>query len=122
MKFTGFKEFRPLITTDEKLTLKAIVKYLAAEMIFSFRELTLGLTRLNFEDNFDSFETTVTIAAGAEETIVNELDTIPTQRIIVRSDDGGRGIADGPTDWTQNFLYLKNYGGTDGTVTVVFLK
>jgi len=124
MKFTAFKEFRGFVNSN----IDDVVAYLRADLKKILVELQLGLNKLSFGDNFESFSTTVTIASGAEATIRNELrndrgnPVIPTQRIIVRGKDGAEDIVDGDTDWDANHVYLKNVGSSEATVTVVFIK
>lgn len=115
MIFGRFKEFRSPFATPLE-----IGRYLSEQLAQVLRELSLGLTELRLTENFKGFKTTVTIAAGAEAKIRNELRTvIPTERLIVRGDSGS--IVDGGTEWTKDFVYLKNDGLADATVTVIFL-
>lgn len=119
MKFFGFKEFRQII----KPTLESIAYYLTVDLTTSMRELANGLTKLNFRDNFESFEVEVSIAAGAELEIRNELvGVIPSERLIVRGNDGSQNIVDGDTEWTLNFVYLKNVGATTAEAKIIFFK
>ena len=120
MKFSSFKEFREYAGSN----VDALYQFLSVDMTKTLRELAVGLTRLRFTDNFESFKTEVTIAAGTELAIRNEIRSgaIPTERIIVRSSQGIGDIADGDTEWNQNFVYLKNTGASDVTLTVIFLK
>lgn len=86
------------------------------------KELAVGLRNLSFADNFDSFQTEVTIAANTEKQIRNQLTKPASSYIIVRKSNGSE-VADGPTEWTSDFLYLKNYDATNAvTVTVIFFK
>jgi hypothetical protein len=88
---------------------------------YSLADLVDGLRKLTFGENFQSFEVEVTIAAGAEQEIRNLLrDTVPTKRIIVRGNSNE--VVYGDTEWTTDFVYLKNIGASDATATVVFLK
>jgi hypothetical protein len=120
MRFTGFKEFRGLVGS----TLDDVLLYLRNDLKKFLRELQLGLTKLSFADNFESFQVTVTISAGAELQIRNELlnSAIPTKRIIVKGGSGAQDIVDGDTEWNLNYVYLKNTGASTATATVVFLK
>ena len=123
MKFTSFKEFRTRIGD-----INDIVEFLKVDLTTTLRDLAVGLNKLTFVDNFDSFKTTVTIPATKEVQIRNEIrnattgeNVIPTQRIIVRSNVAE--IVDGDTEWSREQLYLKNTNATtDATVTVVFLR
>ena len=118
MKFPGFREFK--INVFKDITSEDIVKYLSVDLVYSLRELTLGLRRLTFTENFQSFKITVTIAAGSETAIRNELDTIPTGRIILKSTSGD--IVDGDTADNLNFVFLKNAGASSATVTAIFIR
>ena len=117
MKFSSFKEFRGAATD-------AVSQFLRVDITKTLRELAGGLTRLRFTDNFEAFEVEVTIPATSEVPIRNELKskTIPTQRLIVRGGSGAENVVDGDTQWTRDFVYLQNTGGSEVTVTVVFLK
>lgn len=118
MKFSKFREFR-----DLSGGIGEVVKYLTVDLVFSLRELYTGLSRLDFTENFEAFEVTVTVPANSELAIRNQLDpVVPTGKIILR--DGARaGVLDGDTAWTKDYVYLKNTDATnDITVTVVFFK
>lgn len=120
MKFMAFKEFRGFLDS----TAKDVIEYLSKDLRKILRELQIGLTRLKFTDNFDAFKVEVTIPAGEELAIRNELRSgeIPTEKIILRGKSGAESVTDGDTEWTRNFVYLKNQGASDATVTVVFLR
>ena len=86
------------------------------------RQLSIGLSRLSFGDNFESFtETGLVIPAGSEARIRNQLNFIPNSRIITRQDAAGE-VVDGDTEWDLNYVYLKNTGASPVTVSVVFFK
>jgi len=85
------------------------------------KELAIGLSKLDFTNNFQSFETTVEIAATTEAKIDNELAFIPTRYIVVSQTDGGL-ITKGTTSWTNQSLYLYNNGASTATITVIFFK
>lgn len=127
MKFTAFKEFRGIVRKvidDPEAILQQAVDYLSIDMTKTLRELQLGLVRLNFDDNFESFTETVTIAASSELAIQNKLKDgiIPSKRIIVRGGTGAENIVDGDTEWSSRFVYLKNQSLSPVTVTVIFLR
>lgn len=121
MKFSNFKEFRSALNTAD---IDAVVAYLRNDLAGVLRDLSSGLSKLAFSDNFESFTTTVTILAGQELPIRNGLRSgaIPSGRLIVRSDEGGLAVVDGDATWTRDYLYLKNTGASSGTVTVVFYR
>ena len=127
MKFSSFKEFRGLrsiVQMAPDRMIEVIGEYLRVDVTKTLRELAVGLTRLRFTDNFEAFEVEVTIPATSEVPIRNELKSkeIPTQRLVVRGGTGAQNVVDGDTEWTQDFVYLQNTGGSEVTVTVVFLR
>lgn len=121
MKFTQFKEFKDVFSDNVN---QIIFNYLSFDMPKFLRELSIGLNRLSFVDNFNAFSVRVTINAGQELAIRNQLRSkeIPTQRIITRGGSGSQNVVDGDTPWSQDFVYLKNTGGSAVTVTVVFIN
>ena len=122
MRFTQFKEFKE--ADPNTGTLETVISYLFADMPKTLRELSYGLTKLTFADNFESFKVSVTIPATSELAIRNQLRSgqIPTERIIVRGKSGAENVVDGDTDWTKQFVYLKNVGASAATVTVLFIR
>ena len=112
MRFNAFKVFHRG---------QDVANYLSQDLPRTLRNLQFGLTKIAFQDNFESFQVEVVIPASSEIGIDNQARFIPTRRLIVRQTGGG-AITDGDTDWTSDTLYLKNTGGTDATVTVVFLR
>ena len=118
MKFAGFREYRP-----SNQTIEEIIKYLSVDLVRSQRELTVGLTKLDLEENFNSFLVNgIVVPAASELAIRNQLNVIPTQRIIVKGGTDSNNVVDGDTPWDINFLYLKNVGATDATINVLFIK
>lgn len=117
MKFGAFKEFRNILNNIDE-----VINYLRVDLTKTLRELGLGLNRLKFTENFESFKVTVTIPATSELAIQNKLRSrdVPSERIVVRSDS--HEVVDGDTEWNQNFVYLKNTGSAAATLTVIFLK
>lgn len=115
-KFINFQEFK-----NASAELIDVVKYLSQELSGSLRDLKGGLTKLTFAENFESFEATAIIAAGATVEIRNQLrgNIIPTKRLILRQSGGGL-ITDGA--WDVNYLRLVNTGASSATITVVFLR
>jgi len=86
-------------------------------------ELLTGLGQLKFLENFHCFVATVTIATGVEERIRNKLDPkIPAYRIIVRETGDTGKLIDGDTEWTNQYVYLKNAGAGSVTATVIFFE
>lgn len=87
------------------------------------RALSSGLRRLTFSENFDSWETTQTIASGAEAKIRNEFRDghIPTGFLVTFS-RGENSLVAGTTTWTADFVYIKNVGAVSSTATIRFFR
>ena len=96
-------------------------QYLTYELGKMMKNLGDGLKKLTLGDNFNSFTVTVTIGAGSELAIKNQLSPkIPSARLILKSTSFS--LADGPTGWTTDFVYIKNYGGSPATATIIFME
>jgi hypothetical protein len=114
MRFFILKEFRG----------GSVEEYLRNAFTSVLRNLQTGLSQLTFDENFSNFlEEDLIVPAGAEITIANRLDNkvIPRFRMITRQTGGGH-ILDGDTPWTNDFVYLKNLGASDATITVFFFR
>lgn len=85
------------------------------------KELALGLRRLDFINNFESFEVSVEISATSEAQVRNQLKFIPSRYIIV-SQTGNGLVTKSTTEWDLNYLYLYNHGASTVNVTVIFLR
>lgn len=86
------------------------------------KDLEIGLKRLDFINNFRSFSVEVTIPATSEVSIKNMLaPSIPSLYLIGRQTGNGL-ITDGPTEWSENRLYLYNNGATEVVATIIFLE
>lgn len=120
MKFSSFKEFRGALAA----TAEDVVNYLNADLTKIIRELNVGLTRLTFDDNFESFVTTVTIPAGTEVAIRNGLlnGMVPRYRVILRGNDGSKDVVDGVVAWNKDYVSLRNVGASSATLTVAFMR
>jgi hypothetical protein len=130
MKFQAFREFRdsgvPVGDT------KDILEYLRIDLASFLKDWATGFLHINFKDNFQHFiykagssvgDDMVSIPSLAEIAIPNKMrPVIPSMRIVVRGNEYASYVQDGPTRWTQDFLYLKNYGAGSAEVTVLFLK
>lgn len=121
MKFAAFKKFRTLLGVDIVTQIQA---YLYADLARLIDELSVGLSRLTLTENFQGFKVTVTIPTGTESEIRNEFrdGSVPSERIFLRGGAGSQDIVDGDSEWTDHFVYLKNTGASDATVTVLFLR
>lgn len=117
MKFSSFKEYR-----DEQADVDRVAKFLRIDLTKTLRELTNGLTKLSLSDNFEGFIEEVTVPASSELAIRNAMrnGVIPSYRVFIRG--ASSTIEDGDTEWTKDFVYLKNTDSSDKTVTVLFLK
>ena len=118
MKFPTFKNL--VVFRTAKLTLQDVVDYLSVDLTNNFKELFNGLTKLSFADNFQSFESEVTIGAGLELPVRNELGVVPSGKIIVKTDNNA--VVDGDTENDKNFVYLKNPSGSSAKVKVIWFK
>lgn len=113
----------------------ALHKYLEADLFMWMRDLSVGLLKMNFVENFESFRVdNLLIKNGEEVAIANQFKSkannlIPSSRIIVRQQatgaigNTGNGlITDGLTAWNSNLVYLYNQGPEDTIVSVIFFK
>jgi hypothetical protein len=112
MKFRGVKQ---LIGGDVSTSWR--------ELSDALRDLFTGLLRLNFSDNFESFEVVnETFTAGQTRTFANKLNFIPTKWIVVRN-SAGMAISDnGFAGWTSQTVSLKNIGASSTIISVIFLR
>ena len=87
------------------------------------RQLSVGLSKLNIEENMESFKVeNLTITANTEVSVRNKLTFIPKQYIIT-SQEGNGLVTKGPTSWSINKLYLKNNDtSNDVTLTIIFMR
>lgn len=86
------------------------------------KELRTGLGRLDFLNNFESFEVETTIAANTEAKLRNQLSFIPSRVIIVKQ-TGNALVTAGDTAWTASYLYMKNHDASNSaTVKLLFIK
>lgn len=103
------------------------IKYLQVDLWSWLKDLSTGMLKINFEQNFQSFIVRdVEIPAGTEVAISNQFSIsypgqIPSGRIIIRQ-KGNANIIDGDTKWNVKQLYLKNPSANDATVSVLFFK
>lgn len=117
-----------IIRTPPKITNRnSVVKYVEIDLWSWLKELSIGLLKMDFQQNFQSFRVDkLTIPAGMEVAIPNGFRTsypgvIPSSRIIVRQ-QGNANIIDGDTVWTENQVFLKNPSVNDATISVIFFK
>lgn len=115
-----------IIRPPPKLTSRdSSIKYLEVDLWSWLKELSVGLLKIDFKQNFQSFIVeNVTIPANTEIAISNQFKfsypgNIPSGRIITRQ-TGDANIIDGDTKWTDSTLYLKNPSANDATISVLF--
>lgn len=91
-------------------------------------ELAAGLKRLDFVDNFTSFESgEITIndqtQTPGDYKIRNQLDPIIPRSMIIVKQTGNALVTAGTTEWDSDFVYLRNHSTTiDAVVKVIFFK
>lgn len=117
-----------IMRTPPKLTNRnSTIKYLEIDLWSWLRDLTTGILKITFKQNFQSFNVDdLKIPAGTEVSIPNRFNqsypgSIPTMRIITRQ-LGDANIIDGDTKWTTTHVFLKNPSANDATVSVTFFK
>lgn len=115
-----------LIKNPPRLTNReSVVKFLEGDLWRWMKDLTIGFTKINFNDNFQAFMVSeVKIPAGTQIAIANQFKSrypgvIPTGRFIVRQ-RGDANIIDGTTPWTSDLLYLQNPSANDAVVSIIF--
>lgn len=117
-----------IIRLPPKITNKnSFLKYIEVDLWSWLRELSNGLLRINFIQNFQSFMVNdLSIPAGVEVAISNEFrisypGNIPSGRIITRQ-RGDATIIDGDTVWDASQVYLKNPSANDVVISVLFFN
>ena len=117
-----------IIRTPPKLTNRSsVVKYVEIDLWSWLKELSIGILKIDFKQNFQSFTVeNLSIPAGIEVAISNQFrtaypGTIPSGRIITRQ-QGDANIIDGPTKWTETLVYLFNPSANDAIISVIFFK
>lgn len=119
MNFAALKEFKKKVTTS----VEDVADYLAIELAATIRELRAGLSRLRFEDNFESYLVEISVPINTELKIPNKLKFIPSKFLVVMRDEGGIYLAKGASTWTLDYLYIKNTSlSLAANATLIFLK
>ncbi len=86
------------------------------------RQLSIGLYKLSFKDNFESFTVEgVQIPSNTEISIQNKLTFVP-KHYIITTQTGNSLVTKGDKEWTKTALYFKNNGSNDVTLNIVFLR
>jgi len=117
-----------IIRPPPKLTSReSSIKYLEVDLWSWLKDLSLGILKINFQENFQAFIVqNLSIPAATEVSIPNQFRTaypgiIPSGRIITRQ-QGDANIIDGATEWTANHLYLRNPSANNAVISVLFFK
>lgn len=117
-----------IIRPPPKLTNRnSYIGYLEVNLWSWLKDLSTGLLKIDFEQNFQAFIVkNVRIPAGEEVSVSNQFQKsypgiIPSGRIIIRQ-QGDANIIDGTQVWTKTHLYLRNPSANDATISVLFFK
>lgn len=119
-----------IIRTPPKLTNRnSVVKYVEVDLWSWLKELSVGILKINFRENFQSFMVeNITIPPNSEVAIPNGFrtaypGTIPSGRIITRQSLSGTTVIDGDTAWNEASVYLKNPDAVNPVrVSVLFFR
>jgi hypothetical protein len=90
-------------------------------------ELSAGLQRLDFQNNFESFEISAIIPDQTEISGDYRIDNrlkpnIPSGMLIVKQ-KGNALVTAGDTEWTSEYIYIKNNSTSiDANVKIKFFK
>lgn len=114
MRFRGFRQF-----TGRDIS--SVIKFLSGGFHSCMKDLFAGLERLSFEDNFDSFTTSVKLKSGEEGRVGNQLKVAPSKMIVVRLKGHGV-ISEGSTAWNNSEVSVLNNGPDTVTATILFLR
>lgn len=113
MKFAEFNKFNGS-------NIQEVVSYLTNGLLRGLRDLRVGLGRLSFEDNFDSFTWTGEILAGETEAIQNRLKSLPSAWLVARGNNNA--LTESSEAWTQNVVFIENTAGAAFNGTIIFFK
>jgi len=97
-----------------------ISNYLSKDLKLNLREIQNAFKRITFDDNFQGWVEEYTIPASGELEILNKLGPlVPNYRIFLRGDT--EHLSDGTSEWTSDYVYIRNSSGSDVTATIAFL-
>jgi len=99
--------------------LSQVVTYLRVDFGKFFADLIEGLRHLKFEDNFDSFLWSGTIAATSVVTIPNHLGSLTLKWWPVRIAGDSRLVE---SSVSRDVIVIENLSATDTTATLLFLR
>lgn len=113
MKFRGFKRFAGK-------GLNEVIDWIQNELNSVMGEVFIGFSKLRFQDNFTSYEVSLTLAPTEERQISHPFREIPSGYIIFKQ--VGDGVIDaGLTPWTTEVVYIRNNSAVNSVVvTVIF--
>ena len=118
MRFSDIKRFAGAIPEDA-------VTYLNQVLGGGLRDLYIGLSKLEFKENFETFIWEGDIAASGTSSITNVLGRVPSYRLIARAIPLTAGtviIDDSTSAWTESVVYLRNSGTANARIKAVFFK
>jgi hypothetical protein len=118
MIFSALKEFR----MDLVKSLDDVKQFFTTEFSATLRELRTGLYKLRFNENFECFVAQLTLEAGQELSIPNQLTQVPAWWVLLRSNEAGLSVCDGDTEWNTGAVSLKNTSASVAQITVAFFK
>ena len=110
MRFRCFREF----------VVGKVDEFVKKDLASCMKDLFAGLSKLSFEDNFESFTVEVKMQAGEEVTIGNKLSSPPTKWLTVRQT--GNGVLTDGTYWSADKVSIKNNGSVVVTATIIFMR
>lgn len=94
------------------------------ENLFDFkqliRHLSMGLKRLDLDNNFEGDEITALLPAGIETRVRNPLNFIP-DRYMITSKSGNSTISKSNV-WTSDYIYFTNYGIEESTTSIFLYR
>jgi hypothetical protein len=98
----------------------ASLEGLTKSVVAIFTRLDNGLRRITFDENFESFEVELEIAANSIQRVANRLGRdgiVPRYFLVLDTRDRGVLIRDG--DWDTTNLWLRNISSTSSFVGAV---
>lgn len=120
MIFSKFREFRLQRFQSANEKVESILNYLGIDLAYNFKDLVTGLRRLSFSNNFETYIITVTVPSGGSDLPIRHPLNKTPQGMLVIKNNGNYQVVDGTTAWTTNFVFLRNLGSSNATITVCF--
>lgn len=103
-------------------TADQMLKYLSGDLARTLKDLSLGLRRLTFAENFQTFSHTFTVGDHDTVQIPNRLGAVDLEWVVVDISGDSRLVRDATTPWTAESIYLYNTGLVSVTATVRFFR